>query len=161
MCQSPNKRMSLLLISILVFMSSTLYAQDPTLVLYLSFDDEAVDEATDHSQYRNNGTIEGGPQPVAGQFGSALMFDATDDQVVVPTNDTLDIETAITLMVWARPGPNLTADWRNLVGKSPTNVLGNTTFSYSIRADNSGAMRFSLNLGTWQYVLGPTFVEDT
>ena len=169
MSRSPNKRMHFWLVSILMLsllghltvLSSTLYAQDPTLVLYLSFDDEAVDEATDHSQYRNNGTIEGGPQPVAGQFGSALMFDATDDQVVVPTNDTLDIETEITMMVWARPGPNLTADWRNLVGKSPTNVLGNATFSYSIRADNSGAMRFSLNLGTWQYILGPTFVEDT
>ncbi len=169
MSRSPNKQMSFRWLSILVLsllghltvLSSTLYAQDSTLVLYFSFDDEAVDEATDHSQYRNNGTIEGEPEVVAGQFGSALMFDATDDQVVVPTNDTLDIENEITLMVWTRPGPNLTADWRNIVGKSPTNVLGQTTFSYSIRADNSGAMRFSLNIGGWQYVLGPTFEEDT
>ncbi|MBN2316080.1 MAG: hypothetical protein JXM79_19290 [Sedimentisphaerales bacterium] len=161
MCHPPNKRLSLLLISILVFLSSSLYAQDPTLVLYFSFDDEAMDEATDHSQYRNNGTIEGKPEVVAGQFASALMFDATDDQIVVPTNETLDIENEITLMLWAKPGPNLTADWRNLVGKSPTNVLGNATFSYSIRTDNSGALRFSLNLGGWQYVLGPTVEEDT
>ena len=169
MYRSPNKRIHFWLVSILVLsllghltvLSSTLYAQDPTLVLYFSFDDEPVNEATDHSQYRNNGTIEGDPQIVAGQFGSALRFDATDDQIIVPTNDTLDIETAITMMVWARPGPNLTADWRNLVGKSPTNVLGNATFSYSIRADNSGAMRFSLNLDGWQYILGPTFEEDT
>ena len=160
MCRSPNKRMSLLLVAILVLLSSTLYAQDPTLVLYFSFDDEAVDEATDHSQYHNNGTTGGNPQLVAGQFGSALMFDATDDQIVVPTNATLDIENEISLMVWAKPGPNLTADWRNLVGKSPTNVLGNATFSYSIRTDNSGALRFSLNLGNWQYVLGPTAVQD-
>ena len=160
MCRSPNKRMYLLLIPILMLLSSTLYAQDPSLVLYFSFDDEPVNEATDHSQYRNNGTIEGDPEAVVGQFGSALMFDATDDQVIVPTNSTLDIENEITLMVWARPGPNLTADWRNIVGKSPTNVLGNTTFSYSLRADNSGAMRFSLNLGGWQYIIGPTFEED-
>ncbi len=147
---------------ILVLLSSTLlYGQDPSLVLYFSFDDEAVDEATDHSQYRNNGMIEGSPQPVAGQFVSALMFDATDDQVVVPTNARLDIETEITIMLWARPGPNLTADWRNMVGKSPTNVLGNTTFSYSVRTDNSGVLRFSLNLGSWQFILGPTLEEDT
>jgi hypothetical protein len=161
MCRSPNKQTCLLLFSILMVLSSALCAQDSTLVLYFSFDDEAVDQATDHSQYRNNGTITGDPQPVAGQFSSALMFDAVDDQIVVSTNDTLDIENEITLMVWAKPGPNLTADWRNLVGKSPTNVLGNNTFSYSIRTDNSGALRFSLNLGSWQYVLGPTVVEDT
>jgi len=156
-----SKKLIYLVSFVLVLLSSTLlYGQDPSLVLYFSFDDEATDEATDHSQYRNNGTIEGSPQPVAGQFGSALMFDATDDQIIVPTNATLDIETEITMMLWARPGPNLTADWRNLVGKSPTNVLGNTTFSYSIRTDNSGALRFSLNLGSWQYVLGPTLVED-
>ena len=161
MCRSPNKQMYLWLVSILVLLSNTLYAQDPTLVLYFSFDDEPVNEATDHSQYRNNGTVEGDPEIVAGQFGSALNFDASDDQVVVPTNDTLDIENEITMMVWAKPGPNLTADWRNLVGKSPTNVLGNATFSYSLRSDNSGAMRFSLNLDGWQYILGPTFEEDT
>ncbi|MEJ2704935.1 MAG: LamG domain-containing protein, partial [Sedimentisphaerales bacterium] len=161
MCRTPSKRTSLLPVLILMLLSSTLYAQDPSLVLYFSFDEEAADQATDHSQYRNNGTIDGNPEVVAGQFGSALMFDAVDDQVVVPTNDTLDIENEITMMLWAKPGPNLTADWRNLVGKAPTNVLGNNTFSYTIRTDNTGILRFSLNLGGWQSVLGPTLVEDT
>jgi hypothetical protein len=154
---------SIYFVSFVLMISSRtlLYGQDPSLILYFSFDDEPVDEAMDHSQYRNNGTVEGSPQSVVGQFGSALMFDASDDQIVVPTNAMLDIETEITMMLWAMPGPNLTADWRNLVGKSPTNVLGNTTFSYSVRTDNSGALRFSLNLGSWQYVLGPTLEEDT
>jgi len=156
-----SKKLIYFISFVLVFLSSTLlYGQDPSLVLYFSFDDIAVDEVMDHSQYRNNGTVEGDPQLVTGQFGSALMFDATDDQVVVPTNAMLDIETEITMMLWVKPGPNLTADWRNLVGKSPTNVLGNTTFSYSVRTDNSGALRFSLNLGSWQFVLGPTLEED-
>jgi hypothetical protein len=153
---------SIYFVSFVLMISSCtlLYGQDPSLVLYFSFDDEPVDEALDHSQYRNNGTVEGSPQSVIGQFGPALMFDASDDQIVVPTNAMLDIETEITMMLWAMPGPNLTADWRNLVGKSPTNVLGNTTFSYSVRTDNSGALRFSLNLGSWQYVLGPILEED-
>ncbi len=161
MRREHGRRTGALVVFFLAFLTSTLNAQDPSLVLYFSFDDDLGNEARDHSQFRNNGTIEGRPQSVGGKFGSALMFDATDDQVVVSTNETLEIRDQITLMVWVRPGPNLTADWRNIVGKSPTNVLGNNTFSYSIRSDNSGALRFSLNLGGWQYVLGPTLVQDT
>jgi len=150
------------MVFVLVVLSSTLNAQDPSLVLYLPFDDDAAGEAKDHSQFANDGTLGGNPESVEGKFGGALMFDATDDQIVVPTNATLDIEDEITMMAWAKPGPNLTADWRTIVGKSPTNVLGNGTFSYDIRMDNSGVLRFSLNLGgVWQYILGPTLVQDT
>jgi len=154
--------MGAFMVFVLVVLSSTLNAQDPSLVLYLPFDDDTPGEAKDHSQFANNGTLGGNPELAEGKFGGALMFDATDDQIVVPTNATLDIEDEITMMAWAKPGPNLTADWRTIVGKSPTNVLGNNTFSYDIRTDNSGVLRFSLNLGgVWQYVLGPTLVQDT
>jgi len=154
--------MGAFMVFVLVVLSSTLNAQDPSLVLYLPFDDDTPGEAKDHSQSANNGALEGNPELAEGKFGGALMFDATDDQVVVPTNATLDIEDEITMMAWAKPGPNLTADWRTIVGKSPTNVLGNNTFSYDIRTDNSGVLRFSLNIGgVWQYILGPTLVEDT
>jgi len=162
MCKRLSKRMGAFMVFVLVVLSSTLNAQDPSLVLYLPFDDDTPGEAKDHSQSANNGALEGNPELAEGKFGGALMFDATDDQVVVPTNATLDIEDEITMMAWAKPGPNLTADWRTIVGKSPTNVLGNNTFSYDIRTDNSGVLRFSLNIGgVWQYILGPTLVEDT
>jgi len=153
--------MGAFLVFVLVILSSTLNAQDPSLVLYFPLDDDAAGEAKDHSQFANDGTLGGNPESVEGKFGGALMFDAVDDQVVVPSNETLDIEDEITMMAWINPGANLTADWRTIVGKSPTNVLGNTTFSYDIRMDNSGVLRYSLNIGGWQYILGPTLVEGT
>ncbi len=156
-----SKRMGAFMVFVLVVLSSTLNAQDPSLVLYLSFDDDAAGEAKDHSPYANDGTLGGDPASVEGKFGGALMFDAVDDQVVVPTNETLDIEDEITMMTWINPGPNLTADWRTIIGKSPTSVLGNATFSYDIRTDNSGLLRFSLNIGGWQYIFGPMPVEGT
>ncbi|HIB90408.1 TPA: hypothetical protein EYO57_25020 [Candidatus Poribacteria bacterium] len=42
-----------------------------------------------------------------------------------------------------------------MIGKSPTNVLGQTTFSYDIRTDKTGTYRFSLNMGGWQHIVGP------
>ena len=156
-----SRRMGTGLILALVILSSTLHAQDPTMVLFFSFDDATGPEVEDHSQFMNNGTLEGDPEFVAGQFGMALNFDATDDQVVVPGNATLDIVDDITMMAWIRPGPNLMADWRTIMGKSPTSVLGQTTFSYDIRTDNTGVLRFSLNIGGWQSIQGPILIEDT
>ncbi|MHC4229165.1 MAG: LamG domain-containing protein, partial [Planctomycetota bacterium] len=156
-----NKQMCAFLVLVLAVLSPVLNAQDPSLVLYFSFDDDVAGEAQDHSVYANNGALEGDPAPVEGKFGGAFMFDAGDDQIVVPSNETLDIQDQITMMAWINPGANLTADWRTIVGKSPTNVLGNTTFSYDFRSDNSGVLRFSLNIGGWQFILGPTLVQDT
>lgn len=128
------------------------------LVLYLPFDDDTADR----SQFENHGSASGDPEFVAGQFGNALMFDAVNDHVVVTSHETLDITDNITVSVWAKPGANLTADWRTLVGKSPASVLGQLTFSYDMRTLNSGVLQFSLNLGgTWQSVNGPTLVPDT
>ncbi|MCH8216389.1 MAG: LamG domain-containing protein, partial [Planctomycetes bacterium] len=156
-----SKQLRIALPFALLILSSTLHAQDPTMVLFFSFDDATGPEVEDHSQFMNNGTLEGDPEFVPGQFGTALNFDATDDQVVVPGNATLDIVDEITMMAWIRPGPNLMADWRTIMGKSPTSVLGQTTFSYDIRTDNTGVLRFSLNIGGWQSIRGPILVEDT
>jgi hypothetical protein len=150
---------SAFLIIVLAAFSATARAQDPSLVLYFSFDNDVAGEATDHSLYGNNGVIGGDPAVVAGQFADALSFDASDDQVVVPSDATLDIRDEITMMAWIQPGANLTADWRTIMGKSPTSVLGQTTFSYDFRTDNTGILRFSLNIGGWQYILGPVLEE--
>ena len=161
MCRRRAKRVRILLVSFVAILSSAVYAQDPSLVLYFSFDDNPTDEVIDLSQFGNNGVLEGSPALAEGKFGGALMFDATDDQIVVPTDPTLDIENEITMMAWAKPGADLTADWRTIMGKSPTNVLGQNSFSYDIRTDQNGALRFSVNLGTWQYIIGPTLTQDT
>ena len=161
MCKTPSRQMGTFLVIALMLLAPAASAQDPSLVLYFSFDNDLAGEATDHSIYGNNGTIEGDPAAVAGQFGDAFTFDASDDQVVVPSDATLDIRDQITMMAWIQPGANLTADWRTIMGKSPTSVLGQTTFSYDFRTDNNGTLRFSLNIGGWQYILGPVLEEGT
>ncbi len=65
------------------------------LVLYLPFDDDTADR----SQFENHGSASGDPDFVAGQAGMALRFDAVDDQVIVPSHETLDITDSITLSV--------------------------------------------------------------
>ena len=122
-------------------------AQEESLVLYFSFDKEVADEIKDLSVHQNNGKISGKPKWDKGQIGKALEFDGGDDQVVVPTSESLDIKSAITMMAWVNPGKNLLEDWRTIIGKSPTNVLGQATFAYNLRTDKSGTYRFSLIYG--------------
>lgn len=161
MATQLSKQLRGTLLFALVILSSTLHAQDPTMVLFLSFDDDTGTEVVDHSQFMNNGTLEGDPEFVAGQFGTALNFDATDDWVVVPDNATLNIVGDITMMAWIKPGPNLTVDWRTVMGKASASQLSQNLFSYDIRTDgNVGTIRFSLVVGTWQSITGPVLQED-
>jgi len=157
MCTQKQFRRFLFVVAL--FSCIALSQADP--VLYLPFDDDTGPVIMDHSEFENHGSASGDPVSVEGSFGMGMLFDAVDDQVVVPSHETLDITDTITLSVWAKPGPNLTADWRTLVGKSPTSVLGQTTFSYDIRTDNTGRLQFSLNIGDWQRVDGPVLEEDT
>lgn len=151
-----------LLVTGLAVLPSIAGSQDTSLVLYLSFDEEDVEEEQDLSPYGNNGTIGGFPEWTDGKFGKALVFDSVDDQVVVPTSENLDIEDEITMMAWALADENLTADWRTVVGKSPTSVLGQNSFAYDIRTDQTGTLRFSLNIeGVWTHVMGPILGIDT
>ena len=147
--------LSALLVIGLVTLPSITTAQEDSLVLYLPFDTETKDEIKDLSKHGNHATVSGAPEWDKGKIGTALTFDATDDQVVVPTSKSLDITDAITIMAWVNPGKLLLADWRTIVGKSPTNVLGQVTFAYDIRTDMAGTYRFSLNTGAWQNIVGP------
>ena len=147
--------LSTLLMVGLAAVPTTAKAQEDSLVLYLSFDTEAADEIKDLSKHENHAKVEGGPKWDNGKLGKALTFDAIDDQVVVPTSKSLDITDEITMMAWVNPGKQLLDDWRTIVGKSPTNVLGQTTFAYDIRTDKAGTYRFSLNMGGWENIVGP------
>ena len=134
------------LASLFVFWPSLGKTQEESLVLYFSFDKEVQDEIQDLSVHQNNGKISGNPKWDKGKIGKALTFDGTDDQVIVPTSESLDIKNAITMMAWVNPGKSLLEDWRTIIGKSPTNVLGQTTFAYDIRTDKAGHTDFR---STW------------
>ncbi|MHC4684988.1 MAG: LamG domain-containing protein [Planctomycetota bacterium] len=58
-------------------------AADPNLVGYWTFDEGSGAIASDYSGHGNDGTIEGGPQWVAGKVGGALKFDGDDDQITL------------------------------------------------------------------------------
>ena len=53
---------------------------DDSLVLYLSFDEDGGDSASDGSQYGHDGELVGDPSWVPGRSGSALEFDAGQGQ---------------------------------------------------------------------------------
>ena len=53
----------------------------------------------------NNGTLENGPQWVAGKYGLALSFDGDNDYVGVPHSSSLNISDEITLSAWMEGPP--------------------------------------------------------
>ncbi|MHC4168185.1 MAG: hypothetical protein ACYSWQ_14605 [Planctomycetota bacterium] len=61
MFKTLSRQLGAFLILVILSLSTAASAQDPSLVLYFSFDSDVGGEATDHSIYGNNGTIEGDP----------------------------------------------------------------------------------------------------
>ena len=135
---------------------------DPSLVLYMSFDEHNGNPATDHSQYQNHGTLVGTPQLVNGKFGKALQFNGESDWVEVPHADSLTVDTAVTVMAWIHTprhhGPG-GAQWQGILGK------GNSPRSYSFYTTADGHLHFSVDafigtasnekvaLNEWQHVV--------
>ncbi len=57
----------------------------------------------DSSGLGNDGTIEGSPTWVAGRHGTALHFNGSSDDVVVPDDASLDITDQLTIAAWVQP----------------------------------------------------------
>jgi len=76
---------------------------DNGLVAHYTFDDGT---ATDSSGNNNNGTLQGGPTPVAGNVGSgALSFDGGDDYINIPDSsvfDSLEGSSGATVAFWVK-----------------------------------------------------------
>lgn len=74
-------------------------AQEPDLLGWWKLDDGTGSIAVDSSGNGNNGTFVGGPEWVAGKFGSALLFDGLGGERVSIGN--LDVESgSITITCW-------------------------------------------------------------
>ena len=135
---------------------------DDSLILYFSFDELDGDMTIDHSQYGNNGSINGAPELVDGKFGKALKFNGTDDWIEVPHDPILTVETSVTVMAWINAerhmGPN-NQRWQGIVAK------GNSPRSYSfytespseclhLSAGGGSVCTGKIALNEWQHVVG-------
>jgi hypothetical protein len=82
------------------FVSAALAGVSENVVLWLQFDEDGGDVASDSSQYGNDGQIVG-PEWVEGKYGSALSFDGSNDYVKVGSTDELQLsEEGLTIATW-------------------------------------------------------------
>ena len=62
-----------------IFMLCLVSTASADLIGYWTFDEGSGNVAADSSGNGNDGTLEGGPNWVSGQLGSALEFEGSDD----------------------------------------------------------------------------------
>ena len=90
---------------VLVFSMALPGTTQAELVGWWRFDEGSGTTVTDASGNGNNGTLNGGPQWVAGNFGGALEFDGTDDYVDCGSDPSLDL-TTWTITFWLNLNQN-------------------------------------------------------
>ena len=135
-----------LLLSLLI--TSSVGAQpdttDPSLILYLSFDELQNGQVPDMSLHGNHGTLVGTPTLVPGRYGKAIELNGETDWVEIPHHESLTVETAVTVMAWIQTSVLRGADvfaspWQNILAK------GNWVRSYSFYTVYTGSIHFSVN----------------
>lgn len=126
------------------------------LVARYTFDDGT---AEDQSGQGNDGTIVGDPSMVPGLLGAALVFDGSDDYVVVP--DSLDLRVEVfTITAWIRVDATPSSDaiilekWQNDRGYRLVVKNGAVRFIVSggVDAQHSVQAPFSLVRNVWTTV---------
>ena len=104
--------LSVMLIVMFLYFSTTGLAVDKGLVAYYNFEEGKGKEVTDLSGNDNNGTFKGDLEWVAGKYGKALAVEypsAINERagevphvVIVPDDKTLDIDDEVTIVAWAK-----------------------------------------------------------
>ncbi len=90
------------------------------LVAHYPMDGDALD-ATDND---NNGAIENGVTFGEGVIGQCAMFDGLDDEIVIPSTDTLKLEDSFTISAWAYPTGYETNTCSHILSKSNNDFYG-------------------------------------
>ena len=104
------------------------------------FEGIAGGTAVDSSDAGNDGDIEGGPGLVNGVFGRAMDFDGSDDQIIIPDSDSLELE-HITMAAWVYLG-SYPEDARILTQE----VDGDPYSTYSIMMSGGGYTKFEFRI---------------
>jgi len=81
------------------------------MVLYYSFDGDSDEEIIDLSPNGNNGAIQGGAKIVPGKFEKGLEVDGTSQFVLIPYNESMDVEDGVTMACWIRVDDPGAACW--------------------------------------------------
>ncbi len=121
-------------LSITCIIQASIVDEDAVEVLYL-FDEGEGDVAVDSSPNERNGTIMGGAQYTEGVFGTALMYDGVDDNLLVSGYMGVGGKDPRTTVFWFKSSGTRDHSWvkwgRNAGGEK-----------YYIRAHVSGAQCF-------------------
>ena len=99
-----KRLMVLELISLILFFSigqDIKAKEEPSLVLYFSFDEGSGKEVKDLSGTGNDGKLVGSPKWIDGKYGKALQMTGEADHVEVAHSDSLVFEEGITYMAWS------------------------------------------------------------
>jgi len=128
-------------------------ADDPGLVAYWSFDEGSGSTVYDSSGYSNDGTIYGANW-VDGLSGKALSFDGTNDYVLIPDNDILDLSDDFTLEFWLKTYDN--------VGRLPVvskhTTLVDNDYSWTTFIEGDSTFNFE-NTPGWRHLISDSIIE--
>jgi glucose/arabinose dehydrogenase len=92
-------------------------AQPSGLVAAYGFNESGGTGANDQSGNGNTGSLtNGAARNGSGKYGSAIAFDGSDDVVVVPDANSLDLTSGMTLEAWVYPTTTL-SDWKSILQK--------------------------------------------
>ncbi|MDT8301805.1 MAG: LamG domain-containing protein [Sedimentisphaerales bacterium] len=94
------KKLIYLVLFVLVLSVALTGTTKAELVGWWRFDEGSGTIAYDSSGNGNDGSFNGDPQWVVGNFGGALEFDGADDYVEVPDNESLHLWERFTLAAW-------------------------------------------------------------
>jgi len=121
---------------------------DPSLRLYIPFNEGIGDVAKDYSQYSNNGVLTDVKWDIQGG-----VFNGTSAYADCGNDSSLDITDAITVDVWANPEES--GDYGRYVAKGGTYLLGQEGVDETdLRWELNGLSPTVLNSGTGKVTVG-------
>ena len=109
---------------------------EPGLAGSWQFEEGSGTSVADASEFMNDGSFGGSAVWTPGVSGTALDFGGTNDLVIVPDDDSLDISDAITIAAWLRP--NLRAS-RYVIKKGRKKSTDGYELGLSAGSDGAGA----------------------
>jgi hypothetical protein len=132
------------------------------LILYFTFDAVSGDTVKDDSGNGNDGAIQAKAKIVAGKFSKGLELDGTTQYVLVPPNETMDAEKAVTMAVWIKPDKAaaqcwlyyLISKWNYHAGNGRCYMIGlldGAGITFFISRDGSDAGMTRLDAGAVEY----------